>query len=295
MLNYNHLHYFHVAATAGSIATAAQSLGVAQPTVSEQVRALERSLGITLFERTPSGLKLTDAGRIVFDHTSVMFRAAERLVDSLGYGRQDLPSSLRVGLSSSVARSVTTAFLLPLLELEDCLPTIRPGEPLLLIRDLLGGDLDLVLTESEPPQQLRQGVELVAIDKTLLVAVAPVDLEPSPDWTNSGLVQYRASSSYRWDVEAFLDTNGLRPRIVAESDDPLFLVEAAARSRCIAVVPRSVAHDAITAGRLRVLARLKDSTTGVHALFHQRDTADLARRAVEMLVEHARRYADAGA
>lgn len=293
MLNYNHLHYFHVAATSGSIATAAQSLGVAQPTVSEQVRALERNLGITLFERTPSGLKLTDAGRVVFDHTSIMFRAAERLVDSLGYGKQDLPRSLRVGLSTAVARSVSSTFLMPLLELEDCLPSLRTGETLALIRELTSGDLDLVLTESEPPTQLTAGVEIVHVERTLLVAVAPPALQPATDWTDVGLVQYRASSSHRWDVEAFLDTNGFRPRILAESDDPLFMVETAVRTGAIAVVPRSVAHDAIAAGRLKVLARLKDSPTGVHALYQQRDTAELARRAVEMLIERARQFVDA--
>ena len=81
MLNYNHLHYFHVAAVEGTVAGAAGRLGVTQPTVSEQVRALERTLGVALFERTATGLRLTDAGRLAYEHTSVMFRAGERLVE----------------------------------------------------------------------------------------------------------------------------------------------------------------------------------------------------------------------
>src|SRR5580692_3474889 len=48
VLNYNHLHYFHVAANAGSLAAAAVELGVKQPTVSEQLRALERALEVSL-------------------------------------------------------------------------------------------------------------------------------------------------------------------------------------------------------------------------------------------------------
>mgnify|MGYP001043149089 CR=1 FL=1 len=50
MLNYNHLYYFHVAAIEGSVAGAAERLGVTAATVSEQVRALERALGKKLFE-----------------------------------------------------------------------------------------------------------------------------------------------------------------------------------------------------------------------------------------------------
>src|SRR6476620_1420076 len=103
MLNYNHLYYFHVAATAGSVANAAQRLGVTQPTVSEQVKALERVLGIALFDRQPSGLKLTEAGRLTFEHTSIMFRAGERLAEALGHSVSNLPRSLRIGIASSVA------------------------------------------------------------------------------------------------------------------------------------------------------------------------------------------------
>jgi len=65
-LNYNHLYYFHVAALEGSVAAAAQRLGVTAATVSEQLRTLERALAHDLFERTQSGLKLTDAGRLAF-------------------------------------------------------------------------------------------------------------------------------------------------------------------------------------------------------------------------------------
>ena len=65
MLNFNHLYYFHVTAVAGSLKAASERLGVTQSTVSEQIRALERSLGVQLFERVPTGLRLTAAGRDV--------------------------------------------------------------------------------------------------------------------------------------------------------------------------------------------------------------------------------------
>src|SRR5512143_3300815 len=138
MLNYNHLYYFHVAAQEGSVGAAAAKLGVTQPTVSEQLRALERSLGVTLFDRSPTGLKLTEAGRLAFEHTSVMFRAGERLVESLGQDSRDMPRSLRVGLSSAVARATSSDFLMPLLALPDCVPVIRSGDSVELLRALRG-------------------------------------------------------------------------------------------------------------------------------------------------------------
>lgn len=286
MLNYNHLHYFHVVADEGSVAGAAQRLGVTQPTVSEQVRALERALQVALFERTSTGLRLTDAGRLAFEQTSVMFRAGERLIETLGQDQRSVPRSLRVGISSTVARTTTTDFLMPLLALENCMPSICSGDSVNLLRDLRGNELDLVLCESEPPEATRRGLELAAIEKTTLVAVVPPTIQPSVDWQELGLIHYRATSSFRWDVEAFLEARGLRPRIAAEADDPMFLVEAAARGGCVAIVPRSVARDAIVAGRLHIIATVEPSHAGVHALYQEGATAELARRAVEALIHH---------
>lgn len=286
MLNYNHLHYFHVAALEGSVAGAAVKLGVTQPTVSEQVRALERALAVSLFERQPTGLKLTEAGRLTFEHTSVMFRAGERLAEALGHSVNHLPRTLRIGISSSVARTTTTDFLMPLLALDGCVPSIRSGDSVELLRDIRGSELDLVLCENEPPEALKRGLEVVLIDTMSLIAVGPPGLKIAPDWQDARLIHYRTSSSFRYDVEAFLETKGLRPRVAAESDDALFLVEAAARGGYVAFVPRSVARDAITAGRLEAIAQVDAVHSGVHALYQDGASADLARRAVEVLVEH---------
>lgn len=289
MLNYNHLHYFHVAATAGSLAAAAQKLGVTQPTVSEQLRALERTLGVSLFQRSPTGLKLTEMGRLAFEQTSVMFRAGERLVEALGHSQKLLPSSLRVGVSTAVARSITTDFLLPLLEMEGCIPTIETGEMVELMRRVRGSELDLALTESEPPQTARRGLIVSLVDQATLVAVAPPTLAPDKNWENVGLVHYRASSTYRWDVEAFLDEHGYRPNIVAESDDPIFLLQAAMRGGYVTIVPRQVAREAIATGKMQQLALVKASEhAGVHALFQDSTSATLARRAVELLIDVVR-------
>ena len=287
MLNYNHLHYFHVAATEGSVAGAAERLGVTQPTVSEQLRSLERALGVILFERSPAGLKLTEAGKLAFEHTSVMFRASERLVESLGRDSQNMPRSLRVGLSSAVARATSSDFLMPLLALEDCIPVIRTGDCVDLLRALRVNELDIVLCESEPPEAARRGLEVVQIAATTLVAVGPPDLDPGPDWQGVGFIHYRAASSYRWEVEGYLNSHKLVPRVAGEADDSMFLVEAAARGGYVVVVPRSVARDAVVAGRLRAIAQFAPSQSGVYALY-QDGSADLARRAVEVLIEHVR-------
>ena len=288
MLNYNHLYYFHIAALEGSVASAASRLGVTQPTVSEQVRALERALGVALFERHPTGLRLTEAGRLAFEHTSVMFRAGEHLSEALGHGAREMPRTLRIGLSGSVARTTSTDFLMPLLALDECIPSIRAGDAVELLRDLRGSELDLVLCETEPPTPAQKGLEVVQLDTMTLIAVGPPQLRVAPDWQDARMIHYRGTSAFRWDVENFLETRGLRPRVAAESDDALFLLEAAARGGYVVFVPRSIARDAITNGRLAMLAELPPSHAGVYALYQDGASAELARRAVSVLIEHVR-------
>jgi LysR family transcriptional regulator, transcriptional activator of nhaA len=292
MLNYNHLYYFHVAASEGSVAGAAVRMGVTQPTVSEQIRALERVLGVTLFERTPTGLRLTEIGRLAHEHTSVMFRAGDRLIEALGYAPVEVTRTLRVGISAAVARSSATDFLMPLFLVDECVPSIRSGDTVELIRDLRAGDVDLVLTESPPPEAGMRGLEIAELSRASLVAVAPESVQPNAAWDNVRLVQYRSALSWRMAVEAHLDEHGLRPRVIGEADDALLLVEAAARGGFVAFVPRSVARDPVAAGRLRVLASIEASGAAVHAVYESGETANMARRAVEILIEHGRATMD---
>ena len=57
------INYFLAAANAGSMTQAADELGVAQPSLSEQIRKLEQQLGVVLFTRGKQGLRLTEAGK----------------------------------------------------------------------------------------------------------------------------------------------------------------------------------------------------------------------------------------
>ena len=74
---------------------------------------------------------------------------------------------------------------------------------------------------------------------------------------------------------------------MGEADDSLILVEVAARGGYVAVVPRSVAVDALAAGRIRILAHVEPSTAAVHALYQDNVSGELVRRAVLALVAQA--------
>jgi len=286
LLNFNHVYYFYVTATEGSIKAAAERLGVTQPTVSEQLRMLERTLGVELFERSPSGLKLTLAGRDASQYAAAMFMAGERLVRSLGANAAPSAAGLRVGVSTNVARTLSSDFLLPVLT-DGTAPTIQTGDFNEIMRDLRSRDLDLVIGEAEPAELTRGSLAAELIYRPHLVAILAATVVAREDWSNLCLLKYRSSSVYQWEIEGYLQAHRLQPAVGGELDDAYLMLEAVLQSNFIAFVPRSIASVAMADGRVQVLATLALETAGVYAVYPEGDTLRLPRAIVERLVQSA--------
>jgi DNA-binding transcriptional LysR family regulator len=77
------LTYFMAAAEHGSFSAAADTLHMAQPSLSEQIRRLEAELGVALFARAGRRLELTEAGRLLLPHAERTVDAAREAGDSV--------------------------------------------------------------------------------------------------------------------------------------------------------------------------------------------------------------------
>ncbi len=71
------LHYFVVLARALNFTEAAARIGIAQPALSQQIRALERELGVTLLNRTSRRVSLTDSGVAFFNRAEKLLAEAD--------------------------------------------------------------------------------------------------------------------------------------------------------------------------------------------------------------------------
>src|SRR6201986_836029 len=68
--------YFVAVAEHRHFGRAAAALRVAQPSLSRQIRSLERQLGVRLLDRTPQGTRLTDAGEVFLPRAKALVRSA---------------------------------------------------------------------------------------------------------------------------------------------------------------------------------------------------------------------------
>ncbi len=95
------LKAFHVVASAGSFSLAARTEGLSQPTLSAQVKALEVTYGIGLFNRRGRGVQMTPAGQSLFAITTRLFAAGEEAHALLAGSRDLTRGHLRVSADSA--------------------------------------------------------------------------------------------------------------------------------------------------------------------------------------------------
>jgi DNA-binding transcriptional LysR family regulator len=175
MLDPRRLEVLRAVAQHGSFSAAADALSFTQPAVSKQIAALERQAGTALLERTPRGVRLTQAGSVLVDHAAAI---AERL--SAAEAQLDALASLEGGRLRMAAfpTAVATVVSEAVAAFGEAHPSVRLSleervseESLDLLRS---GDVDLALvaTYGEPDPDLLEGIELHhLIDDPMFVAL----------------------------------------------------------------------------------------------------------------------------
>ncbi|MER6810256.1 LysR family transcriptional regulator [Spirillospora sp. NPDC000708] len=105
------LKYFLRIAEEGSMTRAANVLGVAQPALSRQIRLLEEDLGVTLFQRTSRGVRLTDEGERLRASVSGPLKQLEIALQHIGSPLARVERGLRIGMLPTVARVLAAPLL----------------------------------------------------------------------------------------------------------------------------------------------------------------------------------------
>ncbi|MEE4350371.1 MAG: hydrogen peroxide-inducible genes activator [Pacificimonas sp.] len=126
---------------------AAQASGVSQPTLSQQLRALEERLGVALVERGPGGAELTPVGRDLTARARRIVGAAEEFERFAKLSAGRLAGTVRLGITPTLGPYLLPRVISRLHEKEPSLRFhVREGIPNEQQLDLARGRLDVVIT-----------------------------------------------------------------------------------------------------------------------------------------------------
>jgi DNA-binding transcriptional LysR family regulator len=115
MLDLTKLNSFLHAAENLSFSGAAKHLHLTQPTISHHIKALERDLGVELFNRSGSNLKLTEAGRLLMPRARKLIHQSIETQEVMASLQQKIVGHLRIACSTTAGK-----YILPLLAARFC-------------------------------------------------------------------------------------------------------------------------------------------------------------------------------
>lgn len=143
-MNFAQIRSFHLVATLGTFALAAERLNATQPAVSARIAALERSLGVLLFDRSGHRVALTHEGRSFLSVSEQLLQIEAQFLAASRSGR--FSGTLRIGISDSMAISWFPDFLLELRQLNpNVVVELRIGSSYRLREDLLTRQIDVAI------------------------------------------------------------------------------------------------------------------------------------------------------
>jgi DNA-binding transcriptional LysR family regulator len=237
MADWNDLRFLLELHRAGTLAAAANRLGVDGTTVGRRIAALEKDLGATLVHRSARGFTLTEAGRSVLPATEEMERVALAVETAAGGDAARLEGT--VTLASSDAFAQTT--LVPAL---GAIRTRHPGIDLVVVTsnvlvDLSKGDADIAVRLLRPgePSLVARRIGELEIGPYASVEYLGRRGVPKPGLEGHDAVGYNRELRKKPEARWLARTSA---RVTFRSDSVPALLAAAIAGFGIALLPRRI-------------------------------------------------------
>jgi LysR family transcriptional activator of nhaA len=224
-LNYHHLLYFWTVARTGSISAASKELRLAPPTISNQIRKLEDSLGEELLRRSGRKLVLTDMGRIAMRYAEEIFSLGQEFTSAMKERPTGRPLRFCVGIADVLPKVIAFHLIEPALRLQLPIHLIcREDRPDHLLADLAVHEVDVVFSDApaSPSAHLRVfnhllgecGVTFLAPKKLAFVKKEfPRSLDGAP------FLLPLDNTALRRDLDEWFHSQNVRPTVIGEFAD----------------------------------------------------------------------------
>ncbi|HEV7881360.1 LysR substrate-binding domain-containing protein [Bradyrhizobium sp.] len=174
MITLKQLRYLAALARHGHFGRAADACAITQPALSMQIRDLERTLGVTLVERRPGDVMLTDVGREVARRGEEVLTASHDLVDFARHCGEPLTGRLTLGIIPSLAPYLLPRILPPLQkQFPELRLELRETQTKQLVEEIKSGALDTAMLALPLGESDIDAIEL--FDDLFLLAVPSDD------------------------------------------------------------------------------------------------------------------------
>lgn len=286
-----HIRYFLAVAEHCNFTRAADALHVSQPTLSQQVRQLEETLGVPLFDRSGRTVRLTEFGEVYARHARAALHeldAGQRaLHDAADLGSGSLRLAMMPTFAAYLSGSLVDAFQAdhPNLVLTiDAMPQERIEA--LLADDRLDAGFAFVPAHSPDINALPLWDESLALvtGRTHRLArrrraLTPAELGGEP------LVLLGPAFATRERIDRYFVEHGARPRVAVETNTVSAVLELVRRGRLATVLPDAVARESGDLCALEIAPPLPTRTAAL--LTRKGAYRSVAARA---FIERARAY-----
>lgn len=265
-LNLHLTRIFFMVATRGSFSRAAELLHISQSAASKAVRELEHQLGLSLIERGggrgKAGLRLTEAGRALYEHARGIFALERAALEDLGARAGIQKGALTVGASTTVAGYWLPTFLslyagrFPDIELQ-----LVVGNTATISQGLLDCEVDIAVVEGGVNDP---GISALRWRDEALVLVTA----PGSPWAGVETVDSASLSGARWLVrepgsgtrevtERLMRSEGVHWNDIVEVGSNEGIARSVSQGLGVAMLPAVVVQDLLALGRL---ATMKNSS-----------------------------------
>jgi LysR family transcriptional regulator, hydrogen peroxide-inducible genes activator len=171
------LEYFAAIARTGSVTAAARRCKVSQPTLSQQLRALEDELGEPLVHRQPRGVTPTAAGRLLLEHAEPVLDGMRRLHEQFDRRRKTDTGQIRFGMIPTLAPYLLPRLLRPYRQTFPNVDVqVSEGRTASLIGQVVDGTLEFAILSDVTPQERRKGsLHVTELFREPLMLAVPAD------------------------------------------------------------------------------------------------------------------------
>jgi LysR family transcriptional activator of nhaA len=276
-LNYQHLFYFYAAVREGGVVRAAERLGLAQPTISSQIRALEDALGEKLFMRRGRTLALTDTGHLVYDYAEEIFSTGRALLDAVKDRPTGRPLRFSVGIVDVMSKTIAYRLIAPALSLGQPVHLIcREDRPERLLADLSVHGLDVVLADGPVSSSIKVRAFQHVLGESGVTFFAAAPLAASlrrrfpQSLTQAPMLLPTDNTMLRRQLDQWFADQSIRPAIVGEFEDSALLSVFAQSGSGVMAAPTVVEREMRLQFGLRVIGRVNDVRERFYAISVER-------------------------